>query len=122
MKKFIVCNEHHEIPVYDNCHCKPPMIGARHQSCSMIVVISAHGSFFAAQFTPNEGVWHVHFGSALHDVDGNVPKLVIPDNEVEYWFHCPGYEGILEHVRREGPTSPNASSRNDPFENLEIRE
>ncbi len=111
MKKINICNEHHEIPVYDNCHCKPPPIGAVHQNYSMVVIISAHGSFFAAQFVPWQGTWQVHLGSAFGSVD--VPKLEIQDKDVEYWFHCPGYESVLESVRKEGPNGPNSLSRND---------
>lgn len=120
MKKINVCNEHHEIPVYDNCHCKPPPMGTKHQFCSMLVIVSSHGSFFGAQFVPEEGEWIVHCGSVFGT--DNVPKLKIPDRDVEYWFHCPGYEAILESVRREGQTGPNSSARNDVFVNEEVGE
>jgi len=79
----------------------------------MLVIISTHGTLFAAQFLPGEGEWVVHFGSAFGT--DNTPKLTIQDKDVEYWFHCPGYDSILEYVNNEGPNGPNSSSRNTPL-------
>jgi len=87
--------------VFDNCYAKPPQQSDA-TNISVLVLFSAHGTVFCGQFHYNESEWHIHIGSLLHAGSGlketNLP--IIPDRDVEYWFHIPEFERILENTRK----------------------
>ena len=104
------------LKVFDNCYSKPPSLGdGGNSQWSMSVLFSAHGTIFCGQYLFTECEWHVHLGSFISKI-GDIKLPPIPDNEVEYWFHGPEFEFIMEEVRKSEITNGKMQCRNNIFE------
>jgi hypothetical protein len=114
-----------EIQVFDNCYSKPPQLGDE-SDLSMLVLFSTNGTIFCGQLRYSESMWNVHVGSVGY-VGGKKPITIklppIPDNQVEYWFHCPGMLDVMKSTKAiEKSNGHPMKCRNDEFVQLSLRE